>query len=314
MTPTAINATGPWSARLGSLVGRFLGLLLLVATSVAAETLTVATYNLENYGPANRMTDAGYRTDYPKPEREKRALRTVIRGLGADILVVQEMGGAGHLEELRRDLQREGCDYPHVALANAADADRHLAILAKRPLMGVTTHTDLQFTYFGAKETVKRGLIEATVATVAGDVTVFGLHLKSRFTDRPDDPLSGIRRAGEATAIRDRILQRFPRAAEARFVVLGDCNDGRTSKAVAFLQKRGRTELTTLLAATDTRGEVWSHFYRREETYSRVDQIFVSPALATSVEGGTARIYDGDGVRDASDHRPLYVVLKLEPR
>ncbi len=309
-----MNVTGLTLARVVLSAARLGGWLLLVMTSVAAETLTVATYNLENYGPANRMTEAGYRTDYPKPEREKLALRTVIRGLAADVLVVQEMGGAAHLEELRRDLQREGCDYPHVALAQAADADRHLAILAKRPLMAVKTHTDLQFTYFGAKETVKRGLIEATVATAAGDVTVFGLHLKSRFTDRADDPLSVARRAGEATAIRDRILQRFPRPADARLVVLGDCNDGRTSKAVTFLQKRGRTDLTTLLAATDTRGEVWSHFYRREETYSRVDQIFVSAALVNSVEGGSARIYDGEGVRDASDHRPVYVVLTLEPR
>ena len=110
-----------------------------------AETLTVATYNLENYGPADRMTEAGYRKDYPKPEAEKRALRAVIRRLSADVLVVQEMGPAPYLEELRRDLKTECCDFPFTALAVAADADRHLAILSKRPLKAVKTHTDLQF-------------------------------------------------------------------------------------------------------------------------------------------------------------------------
>ena len=57
-------------------------LLILVwcACSGRAETLTIATYNIENYGPANRITEAGYRKDYPKPEPEKRALRLVIRG------------------------------------------------------------------------------------------------------------------------------------------------------------------------------------------------------------------------------------------
>ena len=274
-----------------------------------AETLTIATYNVENYGLADRMTEAGYRQDYPKPEPEKRALRTVIRALGADVLVLQEMGTRPYLEELRRDLKSERCEYAFAELAIAADADRHLAILARRPLKGVTTHTDLQFTYFGAKETVKRGLLEATFASEAGDFTVFIVHLKSRYTDRPDDPMSAVRRAGEATAIRDRVLKRFPNPATARFIVLGDCNDSRTSRALGFLQKRGKTEITILLPAPDSRGETWTHSWRKEDSYSRVDHILVSPGLIGAVNDRTARIYDGDGVRDASDHRPVFMVL-----
>ena len=276
---------------------------------VRAESVTVATYNLENYGSANRMTEAGFRPDYPKPEAQKRALRTVIRGLNADLLFVQEMGSQAHLDELRRDLKAEGFDYPHAALAAAADDDRHLAVLARVPLTAVTTHADLQFSYLGSKAPVKRGVLEATFSTAAGDVTVFAIHLKSRFTERPDDSGSAIRRAGEATAIRDRVLRRFPAPATARFIVLGDCNDSRTSRALAFLQKRGKTDIATLLTGGDSRGEVWSYAYRREETYSRVDHILVSPGLVPAVSDGVARVYDGPGVREASDHRPVYVIL-----
>jgi endonuclease/exonuclease/phosphatase family metal-dependent hydrolase len=161
---------------------------------------------------------------------------------------------------------------------------------------------------------VKRGLLEATITTAAGELTFFAVHLKSRFTDRADDPMSAIRRAGEATAVRDRVLKRFPVPAEARFIVLGDCNDSRTSKAITFLQKRGKTEISTLLHGTDSRGELWSHAWRREESYSRVDQILVSPRLLPVVKDKAARIYDGDGVREASDHRPVFVVLTLEPK
>lgn len=282
------------------------------STAGRAETLTIATYNIENYGPANRMTDAGYRKDYPKPEAEKRALRAVIRALAVDVLVLQEMGPQPYLDELRRDLKTEGCDYPFAALASASDADRHVALLARHPFRSMTTHTDLQFAYLGSKEAVKRGLFEVTIATAAGDVTIFALHLKSRFTDRPDDPSSAIRRAGEATAIRDRVLKRFPEPAAARFVILGDCNDSRTSKAVGFLQKRGKTEIAALLPAADSRGETWTHAYRREDSYSRVDHVFVSPGLRAAVQGGVARIYDGEGVREASDHRPLVIALTLE--
>lgn len=278
-----------------------------------AETLTIATYNIENYGPANRMTEAGYRKDYPKPEAEKRALRTVIRGLGADILVLQEMGSQMHLDELRRDLKAEGCDYPHAALAVAADAERRIAMLSKRPLKAPTTHTDLQFPYFGAKETVKRGLLEATITTSAGDVTLFAVHLKSRFTDRADDPNSAVRRGAEATAIRDRVLKRFPNPAAERFIILGDCNDIRTSRALGALQKRGKTEIAALLPAADSRGEMWTYAFRKEESYSRVDQILVSRALCDAVRNRTATIYDGEAVREASDHRPVFIVLNLGP-
>jgi endonuclease/exonuclease/phosphatase family metal-dependent hydrolase len=142
-------------------------------------------------------------------------------------------------------------------------------------------------------------------------VTIFGVHLKSRFTDRADDPMSAARRAGEATAVRDRVLQRFPTPTQARFILLGDCNDSRTSKAIAFLQKRGKTEIATLLHGTDSRGELWSHAWRREESYSRVDQIFVSPGLLPAVKDKAARIYDGSSVREASDHRPVFMVLEF---
>jgi endonuclease/exonuclease/phosphatase family metal-dependent hydrolase len=283
----------------------------LVLVVARAESLTIATYNLENYGPADRVTVDGYRKDYPKPEAEKRALRAVIRGLNADVLALQEMGDTPYLDELRRDLKAEGIEYPFAALAVTDDTNRRSALLSRRPLRNIATHPDLEFAYFAGKERVKRGLLEATIATAAGDVTIFVVHLKSRFTDRPDDPLSTLRRAGEATAIRDCILTRFPEpAAAGRFIIVGDCNDGRASRAVAHLQKRGSAAVAELLPAADSHGETWTHIFRREETYTRVDHIFISPALRVAA-GGAARIYDADGVREASDHRPVLVVLQL---
>lgn len=289
-------------------IGLVLALLFVAAR---AETLTIATYNIENYGASNRMTEAGYRKDYPKPEPEKKALRAVLAAMNADIVVLQEMGPRPYLDELQRDLINEGLDYPHVALATAADADRHVAILSRRALKNVVTHTDLEFTYFGAKEFVKRGLLEATVASTAGDVTIFAVHLKSRFTERPDDALSAIRRTGEATAIRDRVLKRFPRPAAASFVILGDCNDGKAGKALERLRSRGKTVVSELLPAADSRGESWTHAFRKDDTYTRVDHILVSPGLSPAVRGAAARIIDADGVRAASDHRPVMATLEF---
>ncbi|HND61073.1 MAG TPA: endonuclease/exonuclease/phosphatase family protein [Opitutaceae bacterium] len=283
----------------------------LLAVRLAAATLVVATYNVENYGPASRLTDEGYRQDYPKPEAEKCALRQVIRALQADVLVLQEIGGAPYLEELRRDLRAEGLDYPESCVLEAADADRKVAVLSRLALRGVVPNRDLTLPYRGGRAPVKRGLLELTVTAGGVDVTIFAVHLKSRFTDFPDDPQSAQRRTREAAAIRDRVLARFPDPAAARYLIVGDCNDSRASKPLRRLMRRGATEVAACLPAADTRGETWTHCWAKEETYSHVDHVLVSPGLLSAVRDGAARIHDGPGVREASDHRPVIVTLDL---
>ena len=75
--------------------------------------------------------------------------------------------------------------------------------------------------------------------------------------------------------------------------------------------RRGKTVVAELLPAADSRGDSWTHAYRKEESYSRMDHIFVSAVLRPAVKDGAAHIYDGPGVRDASDHRPVWVTLEL---
>jgi endonuclease/exonuclease/phosphatase family metal-dependent hydrolase len=293
--------------------GRGLALLLslFLATLAPAEVLTVATYNVENYGPANRMVDGQFRPAYPKPEAEKTVLRAVMRSVAADIWILEEMGPGPYLEELRRDLRSEGADFAYSAIATGPDAERHVAILSKRPLLDVET-VKLSFPYLGGVEQVKRGVLRATVKTTAGDITLFGVHLKSRLTERPDDPESGLRRAAEATAVRDAILRRFPEPSTARFIVIGDCNDTKASKALLHLQRRGQNQIALLLPAVDSKGETWTYFYKREDSYARIDHILLSPALWAAAQGNRASIYDGPDVLVASDHRPVFVRLVLD--
>lgn len=295
-------------------VHRLLGALLveaMVAGGAGAGSVTVATYNVENYVAADRRVDEVYRPAYPKPEAAKTALRAVIRALDADVLALQEMGPDGYLEELRRDLRAEGLDYPHVAMAEAVDADRHVAVLSRIPFGRVQTHADLDFRYFGGRAKVKRGLLEVAVTVDGTELTLFVVHLRSRFTERPDDPGATLFRAGEAAAVRDLVLRRFPDPAAARFLVLGDCNDTRNSKPLRLLTRRGGTMIATLAKAADPDGETWTYYYHRDDTYSRVDYVLVSPGLASAVAAGGARVYDGPGVREASDHRPVVVRLEL---
>ncbi len=287
-----------------------LGLVLVCLWAAArAEPLTVATYNVENYTLADRTVEGVYRKAYPKPESEKSALRAVIRQINADVLALQEIGGEPFLAELQRDLRSDGLDYAHTAVLTAVDPDRKIAVLSRRGLSRVVRHDDLGFKYFGETDRVKRGLLEVRVAAAGGEVTIFVVHLKSRYTERADDPAAALQRAGEATAVRDRVLAQFPEPATAQFMILGDFNDGRSSRPLRAMLSRGSTTITEWLPAADSRGEVWSHFFRRDDSYSRVDHVLVSPGLLPRVRGAAARIHDSAEVASASDHRPLVVVI-----
>lgn len=283
----------------------------LVVVAASAESLTLATYNLENYTLANRMTPAGYRPEYPKPEAAKAALRAVLHRLDADLLVLQEIGGRPFLAELVRDLAGEGLVYPHAEILEASDEPRHVAVLSRRPFLRVRTHADLRFTYLGAAEPVKRGVLEVTVIFAERELSVFALHLKSRATERKDDPQSALRRAGEAEAIRDRVLALHPEPTTARFVIAGDFNDGPTSRPVRALQQRGSRTIATLVPAADAQGETWTHRYRAEDSYTRVDHLLLSPGLQAVVSAPVARILSGPDVNAASDHRPVVLTLGL---
>jgi endonuclease/exonuclease/phosphatase family metal-dependent hydrolase len=280
----------------------------LSGSAILTSALTIATYNVENYLVADRMVEGVYRPAYPKPEKEKAALRQVVGSIVPDILAVQEMGPPPFLEEFQRELRQAGQDYPYTALLEGADPDRHVAVLARVPFKEVRRHARVPINYLGEKDVVKRGVLEVVFATNEGDFSLFVVHLKSRHTERKDDPESALQRLREAEAVRDLILSRYPDPAKGRYILCGDWNDTRNSKPVRALLKRGERELGEVLAASDARGETWTHFYRREDSYSRIDYFLVSAALRAAVTDGRATICEGQG---GSDHRPVFVQLKL---
>ncbi len=269
---------------------RVLALLLLPALARPLPATLIATYNVENYTLADRMADGIHRTAYPKPEREKAALRQVIMGLNADVLALQEMGPRPFLDELQRELRRDGLDYPYAAWVEAGDPDRHVAVLSRLPLRSVRRHDRVPIVLFHRPDRVKRGVLEVTVATPAGDVTLFIIHLKSRRTERPDDPEGGEQRCHEARAVRDLVLAAFPDPARGRFLICGDWNDTRGSRAVRALEKRGRLELGNILTALDSHGDSWTHFYHHEDSYSRIDYVLVSACRTPAIRRGRRQL------------------------
>lgn len=288
-------------------------LLLLVFTGpLMAERWRIASYNVRNYLEMGRRVDGYWKEDYPKPESERTALRQVIRDVAPDILALQEMGSALHLAELQSDLRREGLDYPFAALAEAADEHRHLALLSRIEPLSWTVHDGLDFNYFEEREVVKRGLLEAVFEHEGFRWHLFVVHLKSRYEDRSEDPLSATRREREARTIRDFLRERFPDPQEARYLVIGDFNDHPDSGPVRrFLEVSGQ-DLAYLVDAADSRGETWTFNYRRRDLYERVDFAVASPGLYRRIPGRRGYLADRyPQSRAASDHRLLWLELNL---
>jgi len=292
----------------------FIGAIQLLLLSVlVGEELRIATYNVNNYLVMDRHVGARWRPSYPKPEREKAIVRQIIKEVSPDVLVLQEMGSIDFLEELRADMAREGIHYDYAVHMKGADKDRHLAVLSKRAPTDVVKHKDLNFKYFEGRETVKRGMLEMTYELDSGEkFQLFAVHLKSRYAEKKEDVKSNLRRAREAEACRNRIVERTLDKGMKNYLIAGDFNDHPSSAPMRRFYRRGDLEIGARVPAADSRGEVWTYFYEKESRYEAVDGFVTSFAFMPRIKAGRAYIMDTPGALSGSDHRLIYLDL-IEP-
>lgn len=288
-------------------------LLAVASTSLWGETVRVATFNLQNYLVMDRIVEERWRPEYPKPEVSKSALREVIAAVDPDVLALQEIGPEPFLVELQRDLKAKGVDYPHAFLLNAADEERHVAVMSRLPFVQVRPHTEPDFPYFGGREKIRRGMLEVVFRTGGKTWSLFVVHLKSKWTERSDDPEADRKRTGEATAARDAILEEHDPDAGALYLIAGDLNDTRDTAPLRRFLHRGDVTISKPIPARDSQGLTWTYHWQRQGIYSQVDYLLASPALFENVVDGRGSIYDGDHYRLASDHRLVWADLSFRP-
>ena len=287
---------------------------LLFACLLEASTLRIASINVENYLLMDRWADGKWRKEYPKPSKEKRALRSMINQVNPDILLIQEIGDEPFLNELWMDLNvTNGTQFLYSAWMPGSyeEEERHLAVLSKIPLQSVLQHKDITFTYFGEKKKPSRGLMEINFQTKDQTWTLFNLHLKSKWTERKDDPEANIRREKEARAVRDFIRSKYPPSIQPCYVIAGDFNDHKNSAALRRFTQVNQTKLAFMLPCQDRNRHFWTHYYAKEDSYARLDYLLVSPAMQKYYLPDSAGIYDGYHTLMASDHRMVYADFKF---
>jgi endonuclease/exonuclease/phosphatase family metal-dependent hydrolase len=266
-------------------------------------------YNVENWLTMERTVNGAGAPGREKPDKERRAVVAMIVAAQPDVLGVCEMGGETEVAELGKRLANAGLPLPYHIVVGGADPTRHLALLSKYPIQTPTAHDHLSYSSFGKSYSMQRGILDAVVETPAGPVQFVGVHLKSK-RDVDGEDQEDMRR-NEAHLLRrelDALLESDP---GAKLVVYGDMNDTRQSPAIRTVQgpEKGPKSLT-IAPLKDSRGESWTQHWSYQEVYSRIDYVMLSSSLKSSLVNEESRVMDEAAWSDASDHRPLLIVLK----
>lgn len=279
----------------------------------------VATYNVENY--LDQPTGSRH---FVKSPEAKAKVRESIEAIRPDVIALEEMGTTNALLELRASLKVEGQDFPFWDYVQGSDTNIHVAVLSKFPIVARRPHTNDLFLLDGRQFRVERGFAEVDIrVTPYFTFTLIAAHLKSQLASAVADEVE--ERLAEAKCLRAIIDEHFANNPNARLIVLGDFNDVKDSDAIKTIIGRGRFKLADTRPAEhngdnapgqppyfEPRNVTWTYFYGADDTYSRIDYILLSPAMARDwVKAGTyIPTIPNWGI--GSDHRPIVATFEVE--
>ncbi|MEK7676326.1 MAG: endonuclease/exonuclease/phosphatase family protein [Verrucomicrobiota bacterium] len=303
--------------------GRLIELAVFLLAAVAvfpAETFSVATYNLENY----LVAAVGSRP--AKPAAAKAKIRESIRALKPDVLALQEIGGTNALFELRASLQAEGLDYPYWELAGGYDTNIQVAVLSRFPITARRSHAHEGFLLDGRRFRTSRGFAEVDIQVNSKyRFTLLTAHLKSR-RPVPEADEADLREQ-EALLLREKIEARLKANPALNLVVLGDLNDVKDSRSTKAVIGKGKGALIDTRPAErngdnepnpvpyfSPRNITWTYHYGKEDTYSRIDYILISRAMAREWDANGTCVLAIPNWGVASDHRPIIARFHAEER
>jgi endonuclease/exonuclease/phosphatase family metal-dependent hydrolase len=271
----------------------------------------VVTYNVENY----ILQPRGSRPVKPLAARER--IVTSLKSIDADMIALQEIGGEEALMELRGRLQEKGLNYPYWDLATGFDTNIQVALLSRHPIVARRSHSRDRYLLEGRRFRVSRGFVEVDIQVKPEyRLTLFVAHLKSRRPVAYADEAA--MRYQEALLLREKVTARLQVDPEINLMVLGDFNDLKSSPALRAMLGRGKTALIDVRPAErngdnkphpnpryDPRNITWTHYYGKEDSYSRIDYILISPGLAREWIPDQTFVSALPHWGEASDHRPV---------
>jgi endonuclease/exonuclease/phosphatase family metal-dependent hydrolase len=287
--------------------------------SLFAGPFRIAEYNVENY------LDEPTATRIVKPEAAKSKVCESILALQPDVIALEEIGGTNALLELQSSLKSGGLDLPYWEHIIGHDPESHVAFLSKFPFTARRPHTNESFLLAGRRFFVARGFAEVDVkVSDSFSFTMIAAHLKSQRTVPEADQAD--LRFEEAKILHNIIEARLTSNPELNLIVLGDFNDRPDSESIrTIIGGRGKKALIDT-RPTERNGDdpphsdrrinsrkiAWTHYYAKDDSYSRLDYIMLSHAMARFWDPAGTYILTLPNWGTASDHRPIIAEFDLE--
>jgi len=273
--------------------------------------LRIATYNVENYLSMTRRINGKLHTNAGKPDSEKVSVVRIIGDVSPDVLGLMEIGEPRQFEDLQRRLRKAGLNYPFSEYLEGNDPTRHLALLSRYPIVERRSRGDFSLWVGGVTLHSPRGILDITVEpSPRYRVRILCVHLKAKM-EVAEYKESDLREA-EAREIRRYVRDILRSDPSTRLVLMGDFNDTKNEKAIC--QITGKPDWPDSLRAmplTDDRGELWTEYWGAADVYSRIDYIMVAKRLEMEIDPTQSGIARPPYWKEASDHCPLYLSLKL---
>lgn len=272
------------------------------------EAVRFVAYNLENYTRQDNVSETGTVETRAKPEASRDVIAGILAEQRPDVIGVCEMGDQGDVEDLRARLAARGAHYPHVEWLDAADPDRHLALLSRLPIVSRQSQRDLVYTLGELELPVLRGILDVTVQAGEYRLRFIGCHLKSKRETLVAD--EALMRRNEAHLVRKHVEAILAAQPGVNLLVYGDFNADRQEASIRAIQgTAGSAHYLTALRVQDSRGQAWTHFWDAADSYSRIDFLFASAGLVKEIDMARSRILDPADWQEGSDHRPLFTTI-----
>jgi len=285
-----------------------------------AETFRIASYNLEGY------LDVPTESRPAKTPESKRKIRESICAIRPDVIALQEVGSTNALVELRDSLKADGLDLPHWEYLPGYDTNIHVAVLSRFPFTARHPYTNENFLLSGRRFHVSRGFAEVVIQVNENySFTLMSAHLKSKRAVTSGDEAE--MRLEEAKLLREKIDAHLAANPDLNLVVAADLNDTKDSPSTRAVIGRYRHKLIDTRPAErngdsafspgaqkEPRHITWTHYYGKDDTYSRIDFLLLSPGMAPEWRTNETYVLSVPDWGQASDHRPITAAFEARDK
>ncbi len=272
----------------------------------AADEFTLMSYNLRMFRYTDRDQD-GQEDDF-KPDEEVTPLLRIVQRANPDILAVQELGDPATMGILQDRLRAAGLEYPyHDHLAGDGNPIS-LGILSRFPIVERQPITNLSYSIQDRTFPVLRGFQQVDIQVPNGGIVrLVNVHLKSKMFHEAGQTEM---RRNEARLLATQLRRMSKETPDLALLICGDFNDIYNSAALRELLGQDNLAIEDL-RLTDPQGDRWTHYFRREQTYSRIDYILVNPVMKARWIPEKSGIIRDVLTYEASDHRPVFSTFKV---